>query len=59
MTRQFFEASGLQGNFFEKTKNSFLDKGVCVSNFRSESFFVWPGGVTHKHKNIINTHIFK
>ena len=59
VTRQFFKASGRHGDFFEKTKNSFLDKGVRVPNLRSESFFVWPGGVTHKHKNIINTHIFK
>ena len=26
MTRQFFEASGRHCDFFEKTKNSFLDK---------------------------------
>ena len=50
VTRQFFEASGLQGHFFEKqNKNSFLDMswGVCAPNFRSVSFFVWPGGATH------------
>ena len=23
-------------------------RGVCVPNFRSVSYFVWPGGVTHK-----------
>ena len=26
MTRQFFEASGRHGDFFEKTKTPFLDK---------------------------------
>ena len=26
VTRQFFETSGPQGHFFEKTKNLFLDK---------------------------------
>ena len=26
VTRQFFEASGRHGDFFEKTKNLFLDK---------------------------------
>ena len=26
VTRQFFEASGPQGSFFEKTKTPFLDK---------------------------------
>ena len=33
MTRQFFEASGPQGHFFEKTKNLFLDKvfgSICI-----------------------------
>ena len=29
--------------------------GVCVPNFRSVSFFVWPGGVTHIH-TYINTY---
>ena len=26
--------------------------GVCVPNFRSVSFFVWPGDVTHINKQI-------
>ena len=26
--------------------------GVCVENFRSVSFFVWPGDVTHINKYI-------
>ena len=51
VTRQFFEASGRHGDFFEKTKKKqFLDKvydmGVCVPNFKYVSFLVWPGGVT-------------
>ena len=32
--------------------------GVCVPNFRSVSFFVCPGGVTHINKHINTyTHI--
>ena len=62
VTRHFFEACGRRGDYFEKTKNPFLDKvnGSILPNFRSISFFVWPGGVTHINKNIhrqINTHI--
>ena len=33
VTRQFFEASGCHGDFFEKTKNPFLDKvfgSICT-----------------------------
>ena len=26
--------------------------GVCVPNFRSVSFFVWPGDMTHINKKI-------
>ena len=47
MTRQFFEAGGPQGNFYEKKqkKNSFQiwSRGVCIPNFRPVSFFVWSG----------------
>ena len=48
MTRQFFEASGRHEDFFEKQKTRFQIRsmGVCVPNFRSASFFVWPGDVT-------------
>ena len=52
VTRQFLEAGGPQGHFFDKTKNLFWIRslGVCVPNFRSVSFFVWPGGVAQLHK---------
>ena len=52
VTRQFFEASGRHGDLIEKTKNPFLDKvnGSMCANFRSVSFFVWPGDVIHIHK---------
>ena len=57
MTRQFFEAIDRHGDFFQKNKKkTFLDKvhgmGVCVPNFSSVSFFVWPGGVTQLNKYI-------
>ena len=34
-TRQFFEVSGRQGDFFEKTKNLFLDivNGIMCTEF--------------------------
>ena len=32
--------------------------GVCVPNFRSVSFFAWPGGVTQIN-TYTNTHINK
>ena len=35
VTRQFFEPSGPQDHFFEKTKKLLLDNGLCVPNFRS------------------------
>ena len=52
VTRHFFEACGRRGDYFEKTKNPFLDKvnGSILPNFRSISFFVWPGGVTQINK---------
>ena len=46
VTRQFFEASGSEGHFFgKKQKTCFFiwSRGVYVLNFRSVSFFVWPG----------------
>ena len=54
VTQQFFVASGRHGDFFEKTKKSVFKRSmrVCVPNFRSVSFFVWPAGVTQ-----INTKI--
>ena len=48
MTRQFFGDSGRHGDLIEKPKNLFLDKVNGIS-FRSVSFFVQPGGVTHIH----------
>ena len=57
-TRQFFEAGGPPGHFFEKTKKPLLDKVYgsmctkCVLNFRSVSLFVWPGGVTQINSQI-------
>ena len=47
MTRYFFEASGRQGNFYEKKQKNYFwiwSRGLCVQNFKSLSFFVWPGG---------------
>ena len=48
VTRQFFEVSGPQGNFFEKKnkKKPFYirSRGEYVQNFRSVSFLVWSGG---------------
>ena len=40
VTRQFFEASGRHGDFFEKTKNLFLDKvnGSMVPQSRRGNF---------------------
>ena len=62
VTRQFVEASGRHGDLIEK--NPFLDKvnGSNVPNFRSVSFFVWPGDVTQINKYIhkhTNTHIYE
>ena len=41
VTRQFFEACGRHGDFFEKTKNRFLDKvnGSMCAKFRVCSVF--------------------
>ena len=55
VTRHFFEAGGPPGDFFEKTKKNVFRCGLGereYKNFRSVSFFVWPGGVTQ-----INTQI--
>ena len=62
ITLQFFRASGPQGFFCEKTKKKthcyIWSREVCVPNFRSVSFVVWPGGVTHKYTHkYIHTHI--
>ena len=50
VTRQFYEASGRHEDLIEK--NPFLDKvnRGNVPNFRSVSFFVWPGDVTQINK---------
>ena len=63
VTRQFFKNSGHHGDFLKKQKNLFLDKvngSMCakIPNFRSVSFFIWPGELTqinkytHKYTNI-------
>ena len=63
--RQFFETGVPLGYFFEKTKKKpfqIRSMGVCVLNYRSVSFFVWPGSVTQIHTYInkyTNTHIYK
>ena len=47
VTRQFFEASGPQGHFFEKTKKKIQKqpKGVCVPIFAYETLKVVGEGV--------------
>ena len=55
MTLQFFKARGPQGHFFKKTSGKPVFRyclGECVSNFRSASFFVWPGCPVQTHRNI-------
>ena len=53
VTQQLFENSGSHDDLIEKIKYSHSEirsMGVCVPNFRSVSFFVWPEDVTHIHK---------
>ena len=52
VTRQFFEASGRHGDFFERPKNPFSDKvnGSMCAKFLVCIVFLWPGGVTQIHK---------
>ena len=55
VTRQFFEASGRHGNFFEKTKNPFLDKvyGSMCTKFQVCIFFPLArrrDTITYTHK---------
>ena len=59
VTRSFFEASGPQGNFFEKTRFQIRSMGVCVLNFRPVQYFVWPGGVVqiNKQSNTYTLHM--
>ena len=51
-----FEASGRNGDFFEKTKNQFLHKvnGSMCAKFQVCIIFVWLRDVTQ-----INTKIYK
>ena len=50
MTRQFFEASGPQGHFFQQ-KNNFFRYGLGgVPNFRAVQSLVRPG-IGHKQTN--------
>ena len=55
-----FEASSRHGDFFEKTKNSFLNKvnGSMRAKFQVCTVFVWVGGVTQINKQI-HTHTKK
>ena len=55
-TGQCFEASGPQGHFFEKNKKKrfrMWSRGVCVPNFRSVSFSVWPGEASRLIPNVL------
>ena len=54
VTRQFLKASGRHGDFFEKTKNPFLDKvnGSMCAKFQVCIVFRWPGGVAQIHTQI-------
>ena len=49
VTRQFFEANGPQGHFFEKNKKPVFRYGLGECVGQSVSFFVWPGGVIQIH----------
>ena len=50
VTRQFFEGSGPKGHFSKKKTFKISSRRVCVPNFRSVSFFVWPGGPVQTDK---------
>ena len=53
VTRQFFEASGPQGNFFEKNKKSVFRYGLgeCVYQISGLYLFsLWPKGAVQTHK---------
>ena len=54
VTRLILEASSRHGDFFKTQKTCFQIRsmGVYLPNFRSVSFFVWPGGVTQINKQI-------
>ena len=63
VTRQFFEASDRHGDFFEKTKHSFLDKvnGSMCTKFQV-CIVVSVAGRRDTNKYIntyTNTHIYK
>ena len=63
VTRQLFEASGPQGNFFEKTnKNPVFRYGLgeCVYQISGQYLFsFWPKGAVQVHKPTDpQTHIF-
>ena len=62
MTWQFFEASGRHGDFFEKTKNSFLDKvsGSMCAKFKDRIVFrLTRRRDTNKYKQIQKIHTYK
>ena len=65
VTRQFFEASGPRGDFFEKTKTPFLDKvnGSMCTKFQACIVFhlvrwrdthTWSDIYTSENRNILN-----
>ena len=58
VTRQFFEASGIQDHFFEKNQKPVFRYclGECVYQISSLYLFSpWPKGPVQKHQQ---THIF-
>ena len=64
VTRQFFEASGLHGDLFEKTKKkTFLDKvnGSMCAKFQVCIVFCLTGrrDTNTQINTYINTHIYK
>ena len=58
VTRQFFEASGPQGDFFEKKSFYIWFRRGCLPNARSLQFFVWSGGDTQTNKHLTDKYIY-
>ena len=62
VTRQFFEASGRQGDLIEKTKNPFLDKvngSMCAKFQVCIVFRLARRRETHKKNKYIHTQIYE
>ena len=55
LTEQFFKANGAQGHFFEKKKEikrfKLQSRGMCVPNFRSESFSFEQRVIQNKYRH--------